>query len=91
MRRITQGTLNRFDFGVRLSGVRYFGSQPWPFPNSLMLGFRADWAEGDIVLGDEIEDAAWFHVDELPRIPPRISIARALIDAWSAERRVDRR
>ncbi|MCP3962893.1 MAG: NAD(+) diphosphatase [bacterium] len=79
------------EVGVKLTNVRYFGSQPWPFPNSLMLGFRAEWASGDIVIGDEIEDAGWFHVDNLPRIPPNISIARALIEAWISEHRGTRR
>lgn len=74
------------EVGVAVANVRYFGSQPWPFPNSLMIGFRADYAGGEIVLeDDEIEDAAWFRADELPCIPPRLSIARALIDAFLAE------
>ncbi len=76
------------EVGVRVRNVRYFGSQPWPFPNSLMVGFRADYAGGEIAIdGEEIEDAAWFRCDALPRIPPRISIARALIEAYLAERR----
>lgn len=76
------------EVGVRVANVRYFGSQPWPFPNSLMIGFRADYDAGDIVVDRrEIEAAAWFHIDALPKIPPRISIARALIDAWIAEQR----
>ncbi len=76
------------EVGVRVENVRYFGSQPWPFPNSLMVGFRADYAGGEIVAdGVEIEDAGWYRADSLPRIPPRVSIARALIDAFLAERR----
>ncbi|HRE02618.1 MAG TPA: hypothetical protein PLV68_15055, partial [Ilumatobacteraceae bacterium] len=63
--------------------VRYQGSQPWPFPNSLMLGFRARYAGGEIECdATEIVDAQWFRRDELPMIPPRISIARHLIDSW---------
>ena len=78
----------REEVGVEVANVRYFGSQPWPFPNSLMIGFRADWAGGEIVLeDDEVEDAAWFHLDGLPKIPPRISIARRLIEAWIKERK----
>ncbi|MEM7585992.1 MAG: NAD(+) diphosphatase [Acidobacteriota bacterium] len=74
------------EVGIRVENIRYFGSQPWPFPNSLMIGFRADWAGGEIVIDPkEIEAADWFTLDNLPKIPPRISIARALIDSWIAE------
>jgi NAD+ diphosphatase len=67
--------------GVAVTGVRYFGSQPWPFTGSLMIGFTARWAGGEIVPDPtEIADADWFSPDELPRIPPRLSIARELID-----------
>ena len=63
--------------------VTYFGNQPWPFPHSLMIGFTAEWVSGDIVCDPtEILDAKWFRRDELPNVPPRISIARKLIDAW---------
>jgi NAD+ diphosphatase len=71
------------EVGVELGDVRYVGSQPWPFPHSLMLGFDADWASGDIrVDGEEIVEAAWFGRDSLPPIPPPLSIARRLIDRW---------
>ena len=74
------------EVGVRLRDIRYWGSQPWPFPHSLMLGFRAEWASGEIVIDPtEIVDANWYHRDDLPMIPPGISIARRLIDAWLAE------
>jgi NAD+ diphosphatase len=73
----------REEVGVEISNVAYVASQPWPFPHSLMLGFTADWASGDIVIDPvEIMDAQWFRVDDLPQIPPRISIARQLIDGW---------
>jgi NAD+ diphosphatase len=73
----------REEVGVEITNVRYWGSQPWPFPHSLMLGFHADWASGDIAIDpNEIVDAQWFHRDALPNIPPRISIARKLIDEW---------
>ncbi len=76
------------EVGVEVDNVRYFGSQPWPFPNSLMIGFRADYARGDLVVDpEELEDAAWFRLDDLPKLPSEISIARALIEAWIAERR----
>jgi NAD+ diphosphatase len=76
----------REEAGVEVTNIRYFGSQPWPFPHSLMVGFVADHAGGDIgVDGVEIVDARWFSVDDLPSIPPRPSIARKLIDAWVNE------
>ena len=69
--------------GVRVQDIQYFGSQPWPFPNSLMIGFTARYAGGDIVLADdEIDDAQWFTLDTLPQIPGSISISRRLIDWW---------
>lgn len=73
----------REEVGVEVCDVRYFGSQPWPFPNSLMLGFTARWASGEIDIdNDEIVDAQWFGPDDLPEIPPKLSIARQLIDDW---------
>jgi NAD+ diphosphatase len=74
------------EVGVAVANPRYFGSQPWPFPNSLMIGFRADYAGGEIVCDpSEILDAGWYRKEDLPMIPPGISIARKLIDAWLAE------
>jgi NAD+ diphosphatase len=71
------------EVGVELGEVRYVHSQPWPFPHSLMIGFEATWASGDIRIDEhEIVDAAWFRPDDLPAIPPGLSIARSLIDAW---------
>jgi NAD+ diphosphatase len=70
------------EVGIRVGNVRYFASQPWPFPHSLMIAFFADYSGGEIrVDGTEIVDAQWFSVDNLPRLPARISIARKLIDA----------
>jgi NAD+ diphosphatase len=67
--------------GIAITDIRYFGSQPWPFTGSLMIGFTARWAGGDIVAEpSEIADADWFDPDALPRIPPKLSIARELID-----------
>ena len=72
--------------GVRIANVRYFASQPWPFPHSLMIAFVADYAGGEITPApDEIEDAQWFALDALPKLPNRISIARRLIDGVMAE------
>ncbi len=74
--------------GIRIANARYFASQPWPFPNSLMIAFVADYAGGEITPApDEIEDAQWFALDALPRLPNRISIARRLIDGVVAEMR----
>ena len=69
------------EVGISVKNIRYFGSQPWPFPNSLMVGFSADYAGGEIKADQsEIADAGWFRADNLPSIPPRITIARHLID-----------
>ena len=77
------------EVGIRICKVRYFGSQPWPFPHSLMIAFFADYDNGEIRIdGTEIEDARWFDVgnfENLPRLPARISIARRLIDAAIGE------
>lgn len=82
-------TLHREVFeevGVTIKCPNYFGSQPWPFPHSLMVGFTAEWESGDLRVDQtEIADAQWFSANELPMIPPPVSIARRLIDAWVAE------
>jgi NAD+ diphosphatase len=76
----------REEVGIEVGDIRYFGSQPWPYPDSLMIAFTASWAAGEInVDNDEISDARWFTVDDLPKIPDRISIARSLID-WFIEK-----
>ena len=68
------------EVGLRVQDLRYYGSQSWPFPHSLMLAYTARWAAGSIVAqADEIEDAQWFAIDALPGIPPRFSIAGHLI------------
>ena len=78
--------------GVELGGARYISCQPWPFPNSLMLGFEADFVRGEPVAADgELEDARWFTRAELVEaaaergkflLPPPLAIARRLIDGW---------
>jgi len=76
------------EVGVRVSRIRYFASQPWPFPNSLMIAFVCDWVAGEIrPQAGEIEAANWFKVLHLPKLPSRISIARRLIDAVVEEMR----
>ncbi len=68
------------EVGVQVAELRYYGSQSWPFPNSLMIAFSARWTGGDIVpQPSEIADAQWFPVDALPNIPPRFSISGHLI------------
>jgi len=74
------------EVGITVTNLRYFGSQPWPFPHSLMIGFIADYAGGELrVDGEEIIDARFFDADELPQIPPPLSIARQLINSWLTE------
>lgn len=73
------------EVGIEVSDIRYFNSQPWPFPNSLMLGFLATYEGGELAPApDEIADAQWFERDDLPMVPPHGSIARSLIDDWLA-------
>jgi len=68
------------EVGVKVKNVRYYGSQSWPFPHSLMVAYTAEWLSGEIVpQAGEIEAADWFPIDALPGIPPRFSIAGHLI------------
>ena len=68
------------EVGVRVGELAYYGSQSWPFPHSLMVAYTARWLEGGIVpQAGEIEDAQWFALDALPKIPPRFSISGHLI------------
>ncbi len=78
----------REEVGVEIANLRYFASQSWPFPNSLMLAFFADYAGGEIVPDPaEIEAAGWYSPDDLPLLPEPISISRQLIEAALAELR----
>jgi NAD+ diphosphatase len=71
----------REEVGVEVTEPRYFGSQPWPYPNSLMIGFTAEYASGELAPQEtEIADAGWFALDQLPLVPRPLSIARQLID-----------
>jgi NAD+ diphosphatase len=68
------------EVAVTVQDLRYYGSQSWPFPHSLMVAFTARWSSGEIVpQASEIEHAGWFAPDALPNIPPRFSIAGHLI------------
>jgi NAD+ diphosphatase len=71
--------------GITVTDIRYCLSQSWPFPSQIMVGFCARYAGGAIVLdGKELEDAAWFRADRLPPLlPPRASVARAIIDRYA--------
>jgi NAD+ diphosphatase len=78
------------EVGVNVGKLSYRGSQPWPFPNSLMLGFHAQYDDGDIVLQeDEIAEADWFRCDDLPMIPGKFAISRWLIDEYLSMRGFD--
>jgi NAD+ diphosphatase len=72
------------EVGVTIGDITYWGSQPWPFPHSLMVGFRARYLEGEFVLQtNEIAEAGWFGRDELPMVPPTMSIAGRMIQHWA--------
>lgn len=76
------------EVGIRIKNVRYFGSQPWPFPNSLMVGFTAEYEAGEITLQQsELAEAAWFSPDALPNLPPPFTIARQLIEWFVGQAR----
>ena len=76
----------REETGVRIGNLRYFRSQQWPFPHSLMLAFFADYESGEVVPEPgEIEAAGFFHVDALPAVlPSRLSIASQLLAEFCA-------
>lgn len=74
------------EVGIEVTNLRYLGSQSWPFPNSLMLGFHADYASGEFAFHDgEIAEARWFHYRELPNVPGGTAISRWLINAFIDE------
>ncbi len=71
----------REEVAIEVDNIRYFGSQPWPFPHSLMVGFTAEYAGGEISIDDrEISEAGWFTAEALPEVPRTGTIARKLIE-----------
>jgi NAD+ diphosphatase len=73
------------EVGIKVKNIKYFASQSWPFPDALMIGFTAEYVSGEIVIDpDEIVDAQWYTVDEIPEFPNRVSIASRLIE-WFIE------
>ncbi len=71
------------EVGIRIKNIRYYDSQPWPFPDSLMVGFFADYYSGQIKVNDEeLSDAAWFNRKNMPELPASFSIARRMINSY---------
>ena len=71
------------EVGLRIKNLKYFGSQPWPYPSGVMIGFTAEYESGNIKLQDEELNAGAFYTkDNLPEIPRKLSLARKLIDDW---------
>ncbi len=75
----------REEVSLEVTDLVYAGSQPWPYPHQLMVGFTARYAGGEIqVDGEELDAADWFTVDALPDLPPAVSLSRRMIDTWVA-------
>jgi NAD+ diphosphatase len=73
--------------GVRVTDVVYFGSQPWPFPHQLMIGFSARYTAGEIVIdAEELAGAEWYDFRSMPPLPPPLSLSRQMIDSWVKSR-----
>lgn len=73
----------REETGLEITGIRYFGSQSWPFPSQLMIGFTARWKSGEIEFADdELDSGGWFSRGELPELPSPPSLSRRIIDHW---------
>ena len=78
----------REEVGIKVDNLQYFGSQSWPFPNSLMIALTADYAGGELTPEPgEIEAAGWYAPGDLPPLPPKVSIARRMIDDFAREAR----
>jgi len=71
---------------IHIDNIRYFASQPWPYPCGLMVGFNADYVSGEIHLQrSELSSGGWYKKENLPTIPEKLSIARRLLDDWLGE------
>lgn len=72
---------------IEVKDLRYVTSQTWPFPSNIMIGFRAEYASGELTPdGDEVIESGWFKRGNLPTVPRKGSIARFMIDEWEAGR-----
>lgn len=77
---------------LTISHIRYFGSQPWPYPSGLMVGFTAQYESGELHLqNEELNSGGWFTRENLPILPDRCSIARSLIEDWIKQSEKDKR
>ena len=75
----------REESSIEVKGIRYVRSQTWPFPSNIMIGFRAEYASGELTPdGEEVLASNWFDRSDLPEIPRKGSIARSMIDDWAA-------
>ncbi len=76
----------REETGLQIRNLRYVGSQSWPYPGGIMLGFTADYESGELILQkEELSSGGFYTRDHLPEIPLKLSLARKLIDDWLAE------
>ena len=75
------------EVGIKIKNIQYIGSQPWPFPSQLMLGFKCEYQSGDLVIDEEeIAEANWYNIDNLPLIPPRSSLSGQIIRSYIEDR-----
>ena len=71
------------EVGIKVKNIEYVGSQPWPFPSQLMLGYKCEYESGEIVIDEnEIVEANWYKVDNLPYVPPTTSLSGKLINLF---------
>jgi len=76
------------EVAIDVDSLTYAGCQPWPYPHQLMIGFTARYRGGNLAVdGVELDDAQWFNIDNLPDLPPPVSLSRQMIDRWLAERK----
>ena len=71
------------EVGIKVKNIEYFGSQPWPFPSQLMLGYKCEYKSGELKIDEnEIVEANWYKVDKLPYVPPITSLSGKLINSF---------